>query len=480
MEKVLVIGDGAREHAIAWGLDKSGVRIYAFMGHLNPGIAKIVKKTGGFYRIGKITDKSEAVKVAEEASPDLIVVGPEEPLFAGVSDELRSRGFAVLGAPSGGAVVEQRKDIARYLQWKYRIPGRLIYDVFSDVAEAYAFAKAIGSVAIKPVRQAGGKGVRLVYGNAKYLEGSLDEVITKGAQEAKEQLASYKDAPQLVLVEEGVWGVEYTVQVLTDGESVFPFPPVQDNPHAYDLGLGPECGGMGTVSPLPFIEEEEFEEAVAAVKATVEAVYKEFGVKYVGVLSGQMMLTALGPVVIEYYSRFGDPEALNAIYLYDGDLYDLFVKTVTGKLHQAERRFKNVYTVVKAVAPVGYPLDKKTAAGRRFDVDWVLVEREGCHVFFGSAAPSERGGYETLGSRALEILAPGSTPEEAYQKAERCAAAVKGEGLYYRRDIGSPEYMREMARRAEMVRAVYKWRRQMGLSEERLVWEPGRGLIRYK
>src|SRR5207244_2944074 len=131
--------------------------------------------------------------------------------------------FAVLGAPSRGAVVEQRKDVARYLQWKYRIPGRLIYDVFSDVAEAYAFAKAIGSVAIKPVRQAGGKGVRLVYGNAKYLEGSLDEVITKGAREAKEQLASYKDAPQLVLVEEGVWGVEYTVQVLTDGESVFPF-----------------------------------------------------------------------------------------------------------------------------------------------------------------------------------------------------------------------------------------------------------------
>lgn len=473
---MLIIGDGAREHALAWGLAKSGVRLYALMGHLNPGIAQLVKETGGSHRLGPPTSPQEAVKAAEEFSPDLVVVGPEEPLFAGVSDALRERGFLTLGASSKAAVVEQRKDVARQLQWKYHVPGRLVYGVFADVEEAYSFAKALGSVAIKPVRQAGGKGVRVVYGEAKYLDGALDEVIARGAQEARAQLAAYKDVPQAVLVEEAVWGVEYTVQALVDGESVFAFPPVQDNPHAYELGLGPECGGMGTVSPLPFIEEGEAAAAVDAIRATAEAVRREFGVEYVGVLSGQMMLTAMGPVVIEYYSRFGDPEALNAVYLYDGDLYDLFLKAATRRLHQAERSFKAEHTVVKAVAPLGYPLDKRLAAGRVFHVDWDAVRRAGCLVFFGSAEPAEGGGYKTLGSRAVEVLAAGATPGEAYERAERCAAAVRGDGLFHRRDIGSPEYMAAMRRKAEQIRAVYKWRGQWG---ERLVWEPGKGLIRF-
>lgn len=474
----MVVGDGAREHAIAWGLRRSGVRIYAFMGHVNPGIAGIVEETGGFYRLGKITDRSEAVKVAEEVAPDLVVVGPEEPLFAGVSDALRERGFLTLGASSKAALIEMRKDVARRLQWRRKIPGRLIYGVFDDPSEAYSFAKALGSAAIKPVRQAGGKGVRVVYGEAKYLDDALDGVMARSAVEARGQLSAYSDAPPSVLVEEAVWGVEYTVQALTDGESIFAFPPVQDNPHAYELGLGPECGGMGTVSPLPFIAPEEVEETISILKATVDAVRAELGVDYVGVLSGQMMLTALGPVVVEYYSRFGDPEALNALYLYDGDLYDLFLKAATGRLHAAERRFKQEHTVVKAIAPVGYPLDREAARGRRFRVDWDLLRREGCLAFFGSVVSAGGGAFETLGSRALEVLAAGSTPEEAYVKAERCASAVEGDGLYHRSDIGSPEYMASMRRKAELVRNVYRWRRDAGLAGERVVWEPGRGVVK--
>ena len=473
MDRVLIVGDGAREHAIAWAVAKSGARVYAHVGHRNPGIVDIVKSTGGFVKVGKITDSVEVVKTAEEASPDLVIIGPEEPLFAGVADALREAGFLTFGASARAAVVEMRKDVARALQWKYKIPGRLIYGVFEKLEEAYAFAKALGSVAIKPVRQAGGKGVRVVYGEAKYLDGAFDGVILKGAEEAKAQLSGYGDVSAAVLVEEAVWGVEYTVQAVTDGETVFPFPPVQDNPHAFEIGVGPECGGMGTVSPLPYIERGEAEEAEAIIKATVEAVEREFGVKYMGALSAQMMLTARGPVLIEYYSRLGDPEAVNALFLYNGDAYQLFKLAAEGKLHKAERAFKQLYTVVKAVAPLGYPHRRDLARGRVAYIDWDVVRREGCLVFFSSVEEAG-GGYVSLGSRAFEILGYGESIEEAYVKAERCASAVRGEGFFYRRDIGSLEYITAMQKRAEAVRAVYKWRRARGLDARRVVWEPGK------
>jgi len=187
--KVLIIGDGAREHAIAWALARDGARVSALVKHVNPGLAELARSTGGVVRIGDYLDPAEAVRVAEEVSPDLVVVGPEEPLFRGVPDALRERGFAVFGASRRLAEVERRKDFARGLMWRHRIPGRLAYAVFRDPAEAARYAKAAGAVAIKPIRQAGGKGVRVVQGEPAYLSNAVEGIIEAGVSEAAQSLA---------------------------------------------------------------------------------------------------------------------------------------------------------------------------------------------------------------------------------------------------------------------------------------------------
>jgi phosphoribosylamine--glycine ligase len=476
VRRVLVIGDGAREHAIAWALERSGAVVGALASHVNPGLEGVARRTGGRLFLGKVTDPGLAVKAAEEFSPELVIVGPEEPLFSGVADALRERGFRVIGASKRLALIEMRKDFARSLQWKYRIPGRLIYRVFKSAEEAREYSKYLGAVAIKPVRQAGGKGVRVLHGDVRYLD--LDDAYRRSVEDVLKHVLQYGDADGAVLVEEAVWGVEFTIQALSDGETLFFFPPVQDNPHAYEFGVGPECGGMGSISPLPFLEPEEVEESRRAVEASVRALQSETGERYVGVVSGQMMLTARGPVIIEYYSRLGDPEAVNALYLYEGDAYELFSLAADGKLHKAEQRFKSEFTIVKAVAPVGYPLKRDLARGRRVHVDWNAVRKAGCLVFFASVEERD-GAYVTLGSRALEILAAGASPWEAYERVERCVSAVDGDGVFYRRDIGSPEYMLAMAAAAEKARRVYKWRRARGLGGRVLVWEPGAGVTEY-
>jgi len=284
------------------------------------------------------------------------------------------------------------------------------------------------------------------------------------------------------LVEEAVWGVEYTVQVVTDGSAIVPMPAVQDNPHAYELGLGPECGGMGTIAPVPFITEDEYRESVEVVRRSLEALQSEVGERYMGVLSGQMMLTAYGPTLIEFYARFGDPEAVNAMYLLESSALEMLERAAEGRLAGYSARFRNEATVVKAVAPVGYPLDRRLATGHEIVVDWDVVRRMNCLVFFGSVEEAGPGTYRTLGSRAVEVLGAGQSFDEAYERAERCASAVRavrGE-VFHRSDIGSPWYMAYMAKRAATVRRVYEWRRARGLGKTRIDWVPGVGVKVYE
>jgi phosphoribosylamine--glycine ligase len=481
--KALLVGDGAREHAIAEALSLSTREplINAFMAHVNPGIRRIVEDSGGSVVRGSglVSFREALLRI----NPDLVIIGPEEPQFAGFADTALELGIPTFGATAALAMIEKSKVFARGLMWRHRIPGRLAYRAFRDPMEAMDYVRNAGSVAIKPARQSGGRGVRVFWDDLAYMRGDVASAKEEQVMEAMRSVGSYGDMEDLLIVEEAVAGVEYTIQVITDGRSILPLPPVQDHPHVFDDDLGPECGGMGSISGpnagLPFLTREEYEESVDIVRRTLDALQREVGGRYVGVLSGQFMLTARGPTLIEYYSRFGDPEVVNALARLRGDLLEIIEAAVDGSLGGVKYSFGDEATVVKAMAPLGYPHRRSDGVGWAVFIDEGRIRELGCRVYLGSLEEVS-GVYRTLGSRALEVLAVGGDYGEAHGRAEECIKYVTSDHeLMHRFDIGHPSLVEARVREAQRIREVYTWRRMNGLGRVRIDWVPGRDPIIY-
>src|SRR5512136_2280619 len=248
--KILLVGGGGREHAIAQALSRSPEepRLYCFSDLVNPGIRSIVKKRKGECVQGNVNDAEAVVKVASKVGVDFVFVGPEEPNFHGVPDRLEERGIACIGARRNVAELEMSKASMRDLQWKYKIPGRLWYKKFKTFEEAVPYLEEYAdSVALKPARQAGGKGVKVIEDFQVYLQDDKRKVKREHAESiVSEYMKGYEDIDYKLLIEERVWGPEYTVHCFTDGRTILPMPAVQDNKHAFDGDLGLETGGMGS------------------------------------------------------------------------------------------------------------------------------------------------------------------------------------------------------------------------------------------
>jgi len=486
---VLIIGGGAREHALALLASRSPLepRVSALLPAPNPGIEEVAEKTGGRTINGDPKSPNDVVRAAEEASPDLVVVGPEEPLFAGVADALREHGFTVFGPGKSLALIEMDKSYARSLMWRHRIPGRLRYAAFANPEEAAAYARAAGDVVVKPARQAGGRGVRVFAKTLEHLE--VEEAAGDYAAKLAEQMASrYSDLDARVIVEERVDGVEYTVTLVTDGSSFVALPAAQDNPHLFPYDLGPETGGMGAIAGpgrlLPFLTQDEYRETVSIVRKTVEALQGEKGAPYRGAISGQMMLTGLwGPTVIEFYSRFGDPEAGTLIPLVESDFLELLDRAASGRLAGYRLRVReDVYVVSKAVAPAGYPHDRGLARGHpvRFERG---VLPDSCVLLVGSLAAG-RAGLVTGGSRLAEVVCWSRLSHgDASRLAEKAIASgvvqlTDGHPIVHRWDIGSEEQLARRTRQAKLARISYTRRREKKLTSI-ADWVPGKGLIIY-
>jgi phosphoribosylamine--glycine ligase len=408
---ILVIGSGGREHAIIDAIARSpkNAKIYAAPG--NAGIAQLAECVNI-----KDTDVDGVVKFAKEHAIDLVVVGPEAGLAVGMVDALTNAGIKAFGPTKAAAQIEASKEFAKNLMKKYNIPTAG-YAVFDDYAKALDYVKKEGCpIVIKYDGLAAGKGVVIAT--------NLDEAD----QALKDMLVDDKFGHASVVIEEFLDGPEFSFMCFCDGENVYPMEISQDHKRAYEGDKGPNTGGMGAYSPVPIITKEDLDYSYKNIMVpTAKAMVLE-GVPFKGVLYGGLMKTKSGVKVIEFNSRFGDPETEVVLPRLESDIIDIFLDIVDSKKIEEIKWSKDV-TLGIVLASKGYPLDYKKG--------YKIEGLEGLESkVFHMGTKMENGEYFTNGGRVLFVVAKGKTLAEAKEKALADTQKIKCENLFYRRDIG--------------------------------------------
>ncbi|MBU0529244.1 phosphoribosylamine--glycine ligase, partial [bacterium] len=357
---ILIVGSGAREHAIARSIKKSKTsnKLYCFASNRNPGIEKI----SGILEIGKITDSHTVSNFAVRHSIDMAIIGPEAPLANGVVDALEKIDIKCVGPTKELAQIETSKSFTRNLMQKYNIPGCPEYNTFNNLTNVSEYLNILGeNHVVKFDGLMGGKGVKV---SGEHIKSHTE------ALEYCEQIV--KNNGKFV-IEERLIGEEFSLMSFCDGEHLIHMPPVQDHKRAYENDSGPNTGGMGSYNDanktLPFLTNSDVESAKTINVATAKALKKEFGIGYKGILYGGFIATADGIKVIEYNARFGDPEAMNVLSLLESDFIDICFGIVNTTLDQCNVSFSNRATVCKYAVPEGYP--DSPIKGKQIDISAV-------------------------------------------------------------------------------------------------------------
>ena len=413
--KVLVVGGGGREHAIACALSRSEeVVLLSVMPKHNPGIASLSSDV----LIEKETNIPAVVDFAVSRGADYAVIGPEAPLEAGIVDRLEKRGIPCIGPTLKAAMLETDKAFCREMMHRHGIAGCPHYRTFYHADDAIRFIRNYdGDLAIKPIGLTGGKGVRIM-GEHLDREGAV---------------AYVRSLEGRVVLEERLIGEEFTLQAFVDGKHIVPMPLVQDHKRAFEGDLGPNTGGMGAYSmpdhSLPFVTDSVRTQAFGIMKEVVK-VMGESGTPYRGVLYGQFMNTARGPMVIEFNARFGDPEAMNVLSLLESDLSSIITRMISGSLSEKDVKFARKSTVCKYIVPEGYPDAPRTGK------PVVLGDNTPDTLLYYANVEEREGTLYTQSSRTLAFVGIGDTLDAAEHSAESAARSVKGR-VRYRRDIGT-------------------------------------------
>lgn len=427
--KILVVGTGAREHAICEAIH-GNAELYSVMSKKNPGIARISEE---FLQEDEMN--LDAVKnFAVDKNIDIAFIGPEAPLGAGIVDTLEEAGIKCVGPNQSAARIETDKSFMRNLFEKYGIEGSLTYRVFDNYDDIQEFLDSYEKdVVIKPVGLTGGKGVKIVGDHLK------DNNEAK--EYARHIMETKMGGHPRVVIEERLIGEEFTIQAFSDGKTIVPMPAAQDHPHAFEGDQGPITGGMGSYSDknglLPFLTQDDYDAAVKIMQDTIDAIAKE-AKPYKGILYGQFMLCEDGPRVVEYNARFGDPEAMNVLPLLETNIADICKDIVDGTLKEA--KFKDKATVCKYIVPDGYPETKY--ADTVMDIDEESINELGVKVFYAAVNQKDDGKIYTSSSRALGVVSQGDTIAEAEKLAEKATEFISG-NLYHRRDVGTQEIIQK-------------------------------------
>ncbi len=438
-ERILIVGSGAREHAIAVALTRSPQHpeVLCFGAIRNAGIAPLCVSYGA----GSVTDLPSISRFAAEQRATLAIIGPEAPLAAGLADALWALGVPVVGPRRHLARIESSKSFTRELLRKYGIAGNPFFRRFDSMEGVEETLRTLPeSHVIKDDGLAGGKGVKVWGDHLHSLEDSLAycrELI---------------DEEHAFVIEEKMEGEEFSLLSFCDGRTLRHMPPAQDHKRAYEGDKGPNTGGMGTYTDadgkLPFLAQADIDAAQRMNEQVAAALVSECGVSYQGVLYGGFMATKDGVRLIEYNARFGDPEALNVLTLLETDLVSICRGLVEGTLYETDVRFTRKASVCKYMVSEGYP-DAPQQGGIVQLPDQLPDQTT---MYLGGLVEQDHR-MIVSGTRVVGFVSTGNSIAEAEASCEQATLTVSGP-LFHRKDIGTASAITRRVAHMQRLRSV--------------------------
>ncbi|MCW6169528.1 MAG: phosphoribosylamine--glycine ligase [Thermoplasmatales archaeon] len=432
MERIMLIGGGGREDAIARKIVEAGSTLISVMKHKNPSIHRLSSET----HVMDELDYLSIVDLAKRSNIDLVFVGPDPVLETPLVDTLESKGIKVASPSQSAARLETSKFFMRELLKENNISGNVNYKLIGSDEELLKFFEDNdGEFAVKPLGLTGGKGVKVM---GEHLPGK-EEAIGYAREILKRESS--------VLLEEKLYGEEFSLQAFTDGKYVLPMPLAQDYKRAFEGDTGPNTGGMGSISDanhlLPFISGSSRDKALEILKGVVSAMRKANNT-FKGVIYGQFMETSQGPKVVEINARFADPESMNVLTIFDGNFTDVLFSIADGTLGN-RAKFLKKSTVVKYIVPRGYGTSPQPG---NLEIDWKTDLKN--PLLYYSSVSGTMDKVEMTSSRALALAAIGDSIPDASDIVEKNLHRIRGE-YYVRHDIGTEDLIQ---RKIENIRKL--------------------------
>ena len=419
--KILIVGSGGREHALGWKISQSPLLKKLYCAPGNAGTQTIAENVPiGAEDIQGLVDFAAGEKI------DLTVVGPEVPLTLGIVDEFEKLGLKIFGPNKNAAELEGSKVFAKQFMERHRIPtGKFeIADSVEQAKKIVGLGKFSFPLVVKADGLAAGKGVILCR-NSKRAEEAIDAIMVE---------KKFGEAGNKVVIEEFLVGKEASFIVISDGMKILPLVTTMDHKAVYDGDKGPNTGGMGAISPSPYIDQQMFDDIVNTVVFTTITRVVEEGRKFKGVLYVGLMLTEKGPKVLEYNCRFGDPETQPQMLRMEGDLVEVLLATVEGNVLEKEIEWSTNASGCVVAASGGYPI--KYEKGKVIEGLDEASAFPGVVIFHAGTA-IKYGQYCTNGGRVLDVCASEKTLAETMDKIYRALSRIYFEAMHWRRDIGA-------------------------------------------